>query len=277
MKTLLIVGSHNRNLSLLEALLKNKKVKIEGVIIFKRENIFPKPKIKLSKDLTKLWNFHFKKRDEIEKKYFGFSDRVLKKIKNKIQVNSTKELHSNKIKKFIKKKSYDCCFLSGAPILKEKLLNILPENTINLHLGLIPYYKGTITIFWPFYFLEPNMAGTTYHIIDKFVDTGEIIHQNVPLLKRGDSMHEVSCKAIKSALEDLDKVINFIKYRLKKKLKPKKDATLKYKGKLFLNSDWKPEMLKVIYGYYRDKIVDIYLDNQTKNKMPKLIKIKNRT
>ena len=63
-------------------------------------------------------------------------------------------------------------------------------------MGLIPYYKGSITMFWPFYFLEPNMAGTTFHIIDKYVDTGEILHNNTPNLERGDGLHDVASKAI---------------------------------------------------------------------------------
>ena len=65
----------------------------------------------------------------------------------------------------------------GCPIIEDPILSALPSYSINLHLGLIPYYKGSITAFWPFYYLEPAMLGTTYHIIDKYVDTGEIIHQ----------------------------------------------------------------------------------------------------
>ena len=53
----------------------------------------------------------------------------------------------------------------------------------------------------------------------------------------------------------------------------KKDISLRNKGKLFLKSDWKPEMLKVIYDYFDDKIVDLYLDKKIKCSKPKLIKL----
>jgi len=129
-------------------------------------------------------------------------------------------------------------------------------------------------MFWPFYFLEPTMAGTTYHIIDKYVDTGEILHNNVPKLKRGDGMHDVSCKAILSAHKDLPKIIKEIKKRLKYKIKPKIDLSLRYSGKLFLKKNWKPEFLIIIYTLFKDKIVDAYLDKKISCPKPKLIKLK---
>ena len=76
-------------------------------------------------------------------------------------------------------------------------------------------------MFWPFYFLEPAMAGTTYHIIDKYVDTGEILHNNVPKLKKGDGLHDVACKAI-IGTQRYSKVIREVKRRLEKNIKPKR-------------------------------------------------------
>ena len=108
---------------------------------------------------------------------------------------------------------------------------------------------------------------------DKYVDTGEIIHNNIPKLSRGDSMHDVACKAVLSAHDDVNIVVNHIIERVKLKIKPKKDTSLRYRGKLYLKSDWKPEMLRVIYEFFDDKIVDLYLDNKIKCPKPKLIKI----
>ena len=177
-------------------------------------------------------------------------------------------------KNFVKNFKFQVCFITGIPIIKEPLLSLLPANTVNLHLGLIPNYKGAVTMFWPFYFLEPTMAGTTYHIIDKYVDTGEILHNNVPVLKKGDGIHDVACKAILAAHKDIPKVIKEIKKRLKHKIKPKKDYSLRHKGKLFRKVDWKPEMLDLIYNDFNDKIVDLYLKKKINCKKPKIIKLK---
>ena len=36
--------------------------------------------------------------------------------------------------------------------------NIVQKKNLNLHLGLSPWYKGSATLFWPFYFLQPNYS-----------------------------------------------------------------------------------------------------------------------
>lgn len=273
MNVLVIIGDHPRNIALLEKLSKQKNINIKGLILFKREKLMPKADKKLSRNLKKLWKIHFNKRLTTERKYFNFNSKIINKYSNILKISTEKELNSKKVEKYLKKNKFESCFMSGTPIIKKSLLKLLPKNTINLHLGLIPNYKGLITMFWPFYFLEPTMAGTTYHIIDKHVDTGEILHNNVPKLKRGDGIHDVSCKAILAAHKDLPKVIKEIKKRIKYKIHPKIDRSLRYSGKLFLKNEWKPEFLTIIYTFFKDKIVDAYLDKKISCPKPKLIKL----
>ena len=274
MKTLVIIIDQPRNLSLLKKLYANRKVKICGLILYKSKNPLPKPEDSLSDDLKKLWNLHFEKRYAAEKKFFGLDKSITQKIDNKIFVNDAEELNNKNTLDFIKSVNAETCFVSGTPIIKNPIFSILPDYKVNLHLGLIPHYKGATTMFWPLYFLEPTMAGTTYHIMEKLVDTGEIIHQNVPNLSCGDGIHDVACKAVVSAVNDLDIVVDEINRRLKNNIKPNIDVSLNKKGKLFKKSDWKPEMLKKIYNDYNDRIVDLYLKNKIKCKKPDLIKIK---
>jgi len=273
MKTLVIVGDHPRNLGLLNELLKIDNIEIRGLILFERDKFIPEANKNLSKELKKLWDKHFSKRSIAESKFFDSHNDYEKKISKICYVKNDKELHSEKTLSFIKTLNVDACFITGISIIKEPLLSKLPKNTINLHLGIIPFYKGAITMFWPFYFLEPTMAGTTYHIIDKFVDTGEIIHNNVPKLEYGDGMHDVASKAVVAAHKDVNIVVEEIIRRVRMGIEPKKDISLRLKGKLFLKSDWKPEMLNIIYNYYDDKIVDLYLNNQISCPKAKLIKI----
>ena len=77
-----------------------------------------------------------------------------------------------------------------------------------------------------------------------------------------------------SADYDLPKVIKEIKRRLKYKIQPKIDLSLRYSGKLFLKNEWKPEFLIVIYTFFKDKIVDAYLDKKISCPKPKLIKLR---
>ena len=275
MKTLVIVGDHPRNLGLLDKLLNNHQIDISGLILYKREKMNPEPLHDLPLQLKKLWEIHFEKRNKSEEKYFKFSNNYENKISNILRVNNDLELNGAKVLDFVKTYKAEICFLTGVPIIKDPLLSVLPQYSINLHLGIIPFYKGSITMFWPFYFLEPTMAGTTYHIIDKYVDTGEILHNNIPKLQRGDGMHDVASKAVVEAHKDLHLIVEKIKKRIELNINPKKDNSLRFKGKLFTKSDWKPEMLKIIYDYYDDKIVDLYLDKKIYCPKPKLINIDN--
>ena len=274
MRIAVICGDHPRNCLIVKSLLHNPKINLIQIILFKRDKLIPKSPKNLSNNLKKLWKLHFKKRNLAESKHFKFGVKDFPKDINIIEIKKSSDLDNSKFLNRIKKLNLDACFISSAPILSKKALKFFPAYTINLHLGLIPEYKGSITMFWPFYFLEPSMAGTTYHIIDKYVDTGEIIHNNVPKLEFGDGIHDVSCKAVIAANNDIDLVIDFIQRRLKKKIKPKKNKNLRFKGKLFLASDWKPEMLEPIYDFYKDKIVDLYLKAKIICKKPILKKLK---
>lgn len=275
MNILVMVGDHPRNLILLQSLQKIKNIKIKYVLIFKREQLMPKPPKNLNSKISNLWKLHFKKRAIAEKKYFKLNKDFKKKIGPKIYLKNYKDLENKKIIKILKDMKAHACFISGVPILKKKILKILPKHTVNLHLGLIPHFKGSITGFWPFYFLQPTMLGTTFHIISKKVDTGEIIHQNTPKLLKTDGMHDACSKAILTALKDLKFIVKEIDKRIRLKTKIKIDNSLVYRGNVFSKKDWKPSMLKKIYVTYKDKIIKDYLNGKLKSKIPKLKKIKS--
>ena len=273
MKILVICGNHKRNYNFIEYLKKLDNIEISKILLYSREDVTPIAPDNLNSNLKKLWQLHFDKRLDAENKRFNFNlsenfdEKDITKIKNVDEILSKQ----NEIKKI----KADICFLSGVPILSQKILNILPKFTINLHLGIIPYYKGAITMFWPFLFLEPAMAGTTYHIVNSSVDAGEILHNNVPQLEKGDGMHDVAAKSIIEASKDIHLIVEHIKNRISREINPKFDLSLEFKGKLFYKSDWKPSMLKIIYELYDDKIVDLYLNKEIFCKNPKLKKINN--
>ena len=158
-------------------------------------------------------------------------------------------------------------FVFGSGLIKSPLMEILPKETINLHLGLSPRYRGSATLFWPFYFLEPNFAGTTFHYLVEQPDAGEIIHQIVPTLNYGDKIHDVACKVVAASS---DAVIDLIKIHLKKGYWDK--FRQNHSGKNFLDSDFHPTHLRIIYDTFHEKIVDYYLDGKVRNRIPNLIK-----
>lgn len=52
-----------------------------------------------------------------------------------------------------------------------------PKSTfINIHLSLLPKYRGAMPVVWPIYYGDP-CAGITIHEIDQGIDTGPVIYQ----------------------------------------------------------------------------------------------------
>mgnify|MGYP001341165623 FL=1 len=277
MNALIICGDHYRNLHLAYAILKTNLVKKYKIIVFKRENIIQSCPKSLTKNQKKNWKIHFAKRLKVENKYFKFN--FSKISKNESEIIYIKDINELiKLNKQIKfKKNFEQCYISGLPILNQRLMNLLPIYTINLHLGLIPHFKGALPSIWPNYFFKPHYTGTTYHIIDHYVDTGEIIHQNLAKLNSGFGLHELICSANKAAFDDIKFVLKHIDLRIKKRIKPNKNKTLIIKGKTFKRSDFNPEIYNVIYGYYKDKILEIFLKNNKNYKKPEIISLNRKS
>jgi len=204
------------------------------------------------------WMVHFATRSEKEKKYFGSQyppDIDL------LEVNESM-LNGDKTAKFLKELNPDMVLVFGSGMLREPLISVLPRDTINLHLGISPRYRGAATLFWPFYFLEPNWAGTTFHYIVNTPDGGDIIHQVRPVLERKDGMHDVACKAV---VQSTIEAVALFKMDNWKRYKQKPEA-----GKNFLASDFKPQHLRVIYQDFGTDMVRAYLDGEIKVKEPNL-------
>ena len=277
MNVLIICGDHYRNLHLAYAILKTNLVKNYKIVVLKRGNIIQNCPKSLTKNQKKNWKIHFAKRLKVENKYFKFNfSKILKNESDVIYIKDINELI--KLNKKIKfKKNFEQCYISGLPILNQGLMNLLPIYTINLHLGLIPHFKGALPSIWPNYFFKPHYTGTTYHIIDHYVDTGEIIHQNLAKLNSKFGLHELICNANKAAFDDIKFVLKYIDLRIKKRIKPNKNKSLVIKGKTFKRSDFNPEIYNIIYGFYNDRITEVFLKNNKRYKKPEIISLNKKS
>ena len=157
-------------------------------------------------------------------------------------------------------------FIFGPDMIKEPILSNLPQVKMNLHLGLSPWYKGSATLFWPFYFLQPQYAGITLHNISEKPDQGDIFHQSTPKLSLGDGIHDVAAKAVIQAREDVIKMV--LKFNKNGQLKFTQQRTT---GRVWRTIDFQPAHLRVIYNLFNNDIVDYYLNGVFPEDLPKLI------
>ena len=95
------------------------------------------------------------------------------------------------LENWVKELEPDLIVIYGmSELLKGNILSIPKKGCINLHLSLLPKYRGSHPIFWTFYNYDLN-PGATVHYIDEGEDTGNIIYQESFELPIGSTEEEL--------------------------------------------------------------------------------------
>jgi len=258
MRLLVIVGTQLRHQYFLATLAE--KFPLAGVIEYQRTLVQPP---KLDKE-------YFRKEDlEIEKKHLGelqqsetsfFKSRVDSMSKNNVgvlRVAGEAELNSIDSIEWVRSVNADVMIDYGSGILRQNLLGALPHWKINLHGGISPYYKGSATLFWPFYFQQPELAGATFHLLSEKIDGGDILQHVRPRMFADDNITDIMCRCIVEASD--------IAVMLLKKLQTTGDLELfpqKGTGKLFLEKDYKPSCVRVVRELVNGGLIARYLEHK---------------
>ncbi len=264
MKLVLFSGDHPRHLFVTKKVLEFFDDIL--VVVMRREELLPEPPRDLDDHDKELFKLHFENRHRVESSvYENLNARDVFKNFNSIFVEPN-ELNTTLVADKVREFNADLCFIFGVDLILDPVIDVLPKDKINLHLGLSPWYKGGATLFWPFYHLEPQFCGSTFHQITKQADAGEIIHQCVPELRPGDNIHDVAARCVIKARDDLNKI--FDHWNSKQSFE---GEVQKASGRNWRGVDFHASQLRVIYDLYQDKIVDNYLSGSLGNRKPKLI------
>jgi len=86
-------------------------------------------------------------------------------------------------------------------ILSKKLIDYVNFDIINLHPSYLPWNRGRHSNFWSFYDNTPK--GVTIHIIDKGIDTGDIIYQKSVEFSKDENTFAQTYWRLRKELEDL--------------------------------------------------------------------------
>ena len=104
---------------------------------------------------------------------------------------------NNIIKKMIEKFNPNVIFSYGCQKISK---NFIKKNIrfLNIHGGILPYYRGVNTNFWPHFNNDSNKVGLTLHEINKNIDGGDIFFQESANITKKDNINTLSCKSIKN-------------------------------------------------------------------------------
>ncbi|MGI0107871.1 formyltransferase family protein [Salinimicrobium sp. WS361] len=207
---------------------------------------------------------HFIARETSEKKYFGEYSEFPSNIPL-LEVEHG-EINSSQVVKTIEKVTADYIVLFGTSIIKDQLLEKYSGRIINLHLGLSPYYRGSATNLFPYFFGEPECIGGTFHLATAEVDKGEILHQFRPDISPDDNLHDIGNKVILKGGEILPEILK--DYEVGKIIPEGQKGS----GKICRNKDLSPEVLRDIYRSFDAGLIEEYLaDKRIRNEAKPII------
>ena len=264
MKVLILSGNHPRHFFYFSGVLKN--FDVVGVVCVLREEMLPVPPPGILPADAKNFERHFKDRFIAEQKYFSTITAQEAWGAVPVEYCTPESFNSEKVVAFVKAAQADVALVYGTELIQESLLNALPQDKLNMHGGLSPWYRGTATLFWPFYNMQPQYSGSTLHFVIPQVDAGIIVHQSVPALAKGDGIHDVACKTVIQSQADLGALLS-----LRASTGHFEGVEQRSTGRIYRKKDFRPEHLRVIYDLFNNDMVDAYLRGELMQEAPVIV------
>lgn len=92
----------------------------------------------------------------------------------------------------------------GTSILKDEVLCAAGKRVLNVHGGLLPYYRGNHCVFFALYEGRTDLVGATVHFIDAGVDTGPIVDTvRPPDVSPNELPESAYCRSVHAAVDCL--------------------------------------------------------------------------
>jgi folate-dependent phosphoribosylglycinamide formyltransferase PurN len=99
--------------------------------------------------------------------------------------------------------SSDIYVVFGASHIKAPLVEFLVENrTVNIHMGVSPYYRGSSCNFWALYDDNPDLVGATIHMLSRGLDSGGMLFHALPRRQEVDPF-VLGMRAVRAAHDAL--------------------------------------------------------------------------
>tara|TARA_B100001094_G_scaffold331512_1_gene400107 strand:- start:1075 stop:1866 length:792 start_codon:yes stop_codon:yes gene_type:complete len=160
---------------------------------------------------------HINKKDNLKSIYFSKVNKAQNLIfkdhktinKNstisllKINMGELSSLKIDMIKDYLKSDLY---IVFGSSYIKGELIEFLiNQNTINIHMGISPFYRGSACNFWALYDNNSHLVGATIHKLTKGLDDGPIIYHAIS--EQVDDCFIYTMSTVKSAILSLYNII----------------------------------------------------------------------
>lgn len=198
---------------------------------------------------------HFAARGEAEARFFGDAESFEPVDTLRVPFGGSND---PEVAEWIFAREPDAVSLFGCSIIRDQILEALPDRVVNLHLGLSPYYRGAATNFWPLVRGEPECVGATVHLATLDVDAGPILRQARPSLEPDDGAHDAGCRAIMAGVAALGDVLPAY---VGERVQP---VAQRSGGLVFRNRDFGPDAVRQLQRRLDAGMIPEYLDDKSR-------------
>ncbi len=255
MSLLVIAGSHPRHAFILSRLLDSVADHDLHIIMMRREgrhSAWDTHQI-ASQGESELLRMHFEGRARVEDAVYGDLDidQVMARRGRAVElIIDPSDLNGPRVVEHVGRLKPTAALVVGGGMIWDALMRVLPERTINVHLGLSPRYRGSATMFWPHYMLEPWYVGTTFHLLSPAPDAGPVLHHEAVTLEIDMGIHETAATAVEQSADLLPALSEYLltATRIRTQDQP-------LVGKTWMVRDFQPRHLRQIYEVYDDHVV----------------------
>ena len=94
-----------------------------------------------------------------------------------IDISNVDSVNSDVTRTLLQNLRPDLVIVNGTRIISQKTLDCVDSTFINTHAGITPLYRGVHGGYWALVEDKPQLVGTTVHLVDKGIDTGNVIEQ----------------------------------------------------------------------------------------------------
>lgn len=149
------------------------------------------------------------RKEEILKIYNASADNAKMMESDPVFVNS---VNDKECIDTLKQINPDIVVVNGTRIISEEVLNCVNATFINLHAGITPKYRGSHGAYWALYNNDAEHAGATVHIVDKGIDTGNVIYQSPITATKKDNFTTYpvlqTCVGVEDEIRAINDIIN---------------------------------------------------------------------
>ena len=125
----------------------------------------------------------------------------------------------------------DVAVVFGASYIRSPLVDILVEReTLNLHMGTSPYFRGSSCNFWAAYDNNPDYIGATIHLLTAGLDSGPMLCHALPNIEEDEELDyfALGMRAVHVGIDTLVSLIHSGHWRQLERYPQDKTAELRY-------------------------------------------------